>query len=219
MSNEQPPAQPPQPPLYPIPEGFRTSCMLRTPVWLIGIGTDMVRRYFSTSDRIALEKSQFLYDRDPSKSQIFIDIQENFNTEVAGKRPAIICSLGPQQFDEKVINANMLSQGPQGDFQYASINQTSLIYSCFGHSVIEALSLASELKYFFITYRPILCNEYGIERLALRQINPAVKFKEYRDYYTSQINVELQCSETWEVTQEALRVKQIGFALTIKESP
>lgn len=203
--------------IYPLndPEtARRIGCQLKTPMWILGVGLSMVRQYFSTSDRVSVGTNRFLYDeKNPKKSQLYIDIEDNFESSIAGKGPAIIVSLAGQQFQPHSINMNMHSVNAQGDANYLALNNTGLIYTCLGMSSVISIDLSSEMKYFFITYAPILTKEYGLNNLAITAISPTKKMQaaSVSQFYGTQVAVNFMVQETWTTAQEELRVKQISF--------
>ena len=108
----------------------------------------------------------------------------------------------------------MHSVNAQGDANYLAINNTGLIYTCLGMTTLVSLELSSEMKYFFITYAPILAKEYGLNNLAITAISPTKKMQNpsMSQFYGTQLAINFMVQETWTTAQEELRVKQISFS-------
>ena len=89
--------------VYPLSQGSEAVCQLKTPLYMLGLGVSLVKQHFGTDERIALEKSKYLWKEDQSLSNLYVSYQDNTDYAVIGKRPAVIVSLGDTTFPRKVI--------------------------------------------------------------------------------------------------------------------
>lgn len=188
---------------------YRSDLQLKTPIYLLGVGISLLKQHFGNQDRIVLEKSSFIYSDDPLASQIYINYQDNLDYEVIGKRPAIISSIGEMTYPRDGLGDVMNYDGETGRFDIMDRCESSWQFTCISDKALECLSIATEIKYFYQTYRKYIAQTYGFDMLRTKMISKYQKQTEYKDYYGISVIVEFSCQDNFSVGAESLKVSGI----------
>lgn len=201
----------PIPPTYPggINAVARTDLQLKTPIYLLGVGVSLIQQHLGNANRIVLEKSAFLWKQDPVKSQVYISFRDNLDYEIIGKRPAIIAGLGDIVFPRDAIGDVLNYDNKTGRYDITDRSQGSWEFSCISDKPLEAAALATEIKYFFQTYRKYIAQTYGFDMIRTKMISKYAKQPEYKDYYGNVVIVEFSCQDNFSVGAESLKVSGI----------
>lgn len=198
---------------YPL-DSCNNSCdQLKTPVYMLGLGSALLRQYFGMEDRIALEKSKYLWTEDQETSQIYIGYQSNLDYQVIGKRPAIIVSIGDIEYPRDVIGDHMDEVLETGGTHILDHFKGSWLFTCLSDKPLDALGLAGEIKYFFQTYRRYMAPAYSLEKIRVMSIGQYKAQKEFKDTFGCAVNVMFEVQDNFEVTQESLKVGAIQLRL------
>lgn len=198
---------------YPLAEFNESPDQMKTPVYMLGLGVALLKQFFGTEDRIALEKSQYLWKENQEQSQIYIGHQDNLDYQVIGKRPAIIALLNDTTYPQEVIGDNLAVFEATGARAFLDHAVSSWTFLCFSDKAIEALGLAGEVKYFFQTYRQFLAPAYSVQKIRVVQLGRYEKQKDYKDMYACPVTVAFDVFDNFEVQPEALRISAINLQL------
>lgn len=198
---------------YPLAEFNESPDQMKTPVYMLGLGVALLKQFFGTEDRIALEKSQYLWKENQEESQIYIGHQDNLDYQVIGKRPAIITLLNDTTYPQEVIGDSLAVFEVTGARAFLDHAVSSWTFLCFSDKAIEALGLAGEVKYFFQTYRQFLAPTYSMQKIRVVQLGRYEKQKDYKDMYACPVTVAFDVFDNFEVQPEALRVSAINLQL------
>jgi hypothetical protein len=187
----------------------RVDTKLKTPIYLLGVGVSLLTQHFGNADRVVLEKSSFVWKQDQIKSQVYISYRDNLDYEVIGKRPAIIASLGDMAFPRDAIGDILSYDNKTGRYDITDRSESSWEFTCISDKPLEAASLATEIKYFFQTYRKYIAQTYGFDMIRTKMIAKYSKQPEYKDYYGNLVVVEFSCQDNFSVGAESLKVAGI----------
>ena len=206
----------PQQNVYPggIRDTYRTELQLKTPVYLLGVGYSLLTQHFGCQERIVLERSSYLWNPTPAQSQVYINYRDNMDYEVVGKRPSIIVDLGDVQYPRDVIGDVLQYNGEQGTFDILDRCESSWIFTCLSDKALDSLALATEIKYFWQTYRKYVAQTYGFDTLRCQQISRWQKQSEYKDYQGCAVGVQFSCQDNFSVGVESLKVAGIALDFT-----
>lgn len=189
---------------------------IRTPIYIVSVLVAILRQYFGTDKRIALQDSKYLWKEDQAESDIYIAEEWDFNREVIGKRPAILVGLDNQIFP-RISMSDMLGFDPQtGTAHYITAPQTVARFRCLHESTLSSLELITEVKYFVDVFRKQIEQTYCFDTIRAVQASSPQKVEEYKDYFVSDLMCELKYQEKWGVTTEHLRVKSVSVDLRIQ---
>jgi hypothetical protein len=181
---------------------------------MLGLGVALLRQFFGDSERIALEKSKYLWAENQESSQLYIGHQDNLDFQTIGKRPAVIVSVGPMTFPKEVIADRMETELETGGIAFLDYNRGTWNFTCLADKSLDALGMAGEIKYFFQTYRRFIAQSYSMQFLRVVEIGAYQKQKEFKDMYGCQVSVAFEVQDNFEVVPEALRVSAIRLQLT-----
>lgn len=200
--------------VYPLSQGSEAVCQLKTPLYMLGLGVSLVKQHFGTDERIALEKSKYLWKEDQSLSNLYVSYQDNTDYAVIGKRPAVIVSLGDTTFPRKVIGDRFAVDQIYGGAQFLDYSSASWDFVCIADKALDSLSLAGEVRYFFQTYCKYIVPVYGINDIRVEAIGRYQKQPDYKDLYGIVVKVGFDIQDNFEVDQEALKISAIKLNLT-----
>ena len=200
--------------LYPVTHPSRVCEQLKTPIYMLAIGVSLLQQHFGNPDRIVLEKSRFLYSETTTdgdcSDELFIGYRDNLNYQAVGKRPSVIVELGECVYPPEVIgdllSGSQINNGIEGILdRYTS----SWKFNCLSGKPLEALALATEVKYFLQTYRRFISTTYKMDKLRVASLSPYQKFEEYKDNYGCQVTVPFSVQDNFGLKTESLKVSGI----------
>lgn len=186
---------------------------LRTPVWLVGCMVSMLRQYFGSADRIALERGTFLWDSKNINSQVYIADDFNWDFENVGQRPALITEIsGITNIQEipTLGRSGLASFDPTtATYNFASIEQGTLLVRAIATSKHECWALAWEAKMFLQSYADALRETYGFKTFHVSKVDPPTPLQEYKEYKVATIHVPFSVIDAWAIQRETLKVQSI----------
>lgn len=202
-----------EPIVYPYSECDRTPHQLKTPVYLLGLGMALIKQYFGSEDRVALEKASLRWREDSAdcQSEIYIGTQDNLDQETIQKRPAVIVAMGDVAFPQAVIADRMSYDAEQGIVDYLDRAEGTWTFYCISEKPTEALGMATEIKYFFQTYRHFIANTYSLDKIRATGITSYKKHPEVKDYYGCVCEVMFALQDNFGVSIESLKISGFDF--------
>lgn len=197
---------------YPISSETSAPCQLKTPIYMLGLGVALIRQHFGNDDRVALEKSKYLWQDDQEVSQVYIGHQDNLDYTTIAKRPAIIVSLDAQVFPREVI-ADRFNVTEDGESQFIDYATGGWLFTCLSDKPLDSLGLAGEIKYFFQTYRQFIRPAYALQSIRVMAMGRYQQQKDFKNMYGTVVSVAFEVQDNFEVDQESLKVGAIklGF--------
>lgn len=191
----------------------RTCDQLKSPIWLLGAGVGLLRQYFASEDRIAIDNASFVWKEDQKASKLYINHADNFDFETVGKRPAIIVDLADLEYPQDVLGDAMEYRPSSGGIDILDRYRGAWNITCISNKPTESWSLATEVKYLFQTYRRYIANTYSMDFVRVMKIGHYQKFEEYRDAYGCQVAISFVGQDNFTVDEESLKVSAITFDL------
>jgi hypothetical protein len=178
----------------------------------------MLRQYFGSKDRIALERGTFLWDEQPSKSQVYIADDFSWDFENVGQRPALIAEISTMNNIQEVPTlgrSGLMSFDPEAStYNFASIEQGTLLVRAIATQKLECWALAWEAKMFLQSYADCLRETYGFKTFTVSKVDPPVRMPEYKEYKVSTVHVPFSMIDAWAIRRENLRVQSIDPTFT-----
>jgi len=199
--------------VYPLSQGSEAVCQLKTPLYLLGLGVSLVKQHFGTEERIALEKSKYVWKEDQSLSNLYVSYQDNTDYAVIGKRPAVIVSLGETLFPRKVIGDLMSESDTSNGVQFLDYSTGYWNFTCIADKSLDSLALAGEVRYFFQTYGKYIVPVYGMNEIRVEAIGRYEKQQDYKDLYGTVVKVGFEIQDNFQVNQESLKISAIKLNL------
>lgn len=188
---------------------------IRTPIYVLAVIVAILKQYFGTTNRISMEESKYLWKEDQGESDLYVSEEFAFEPLVAGKRPAILIGLDGQTFP-RLAMADLLYFDPTtSTSHHVAASQSAVRFRCMHESMLGAMELATELKYFVDVFRLQIQDSYCFDTFRAAQASSPQKIEEYKDYWIVDLVCELKYQEKWGVTLEHLRVKSVAVDLRI----
>ena len=196
---------------YPIEgENCRIPHQLRTTNWLVGSMVSILRQYFSSQDRMVLERATLLWNPDATLSKIQIDSVDNLKYQEGDKYPKILVDVENQTFPQDSLGDMDNFDAPTGTTGYTTRIETAFSLECWGLKKLEATAMADEIRYFLQAYRQVIATAYRFDKIRVTQVLKPVKYKQFDDYWITRAIVELNLQDTWGVAKEALEVSDFS---------
>lgn len=191
---------------------------LRTPVWLIGCMVSMLKQYFGSDERIALERGTFRWSDKVADSQIYISDDFNWDFENVGQRPAIIVEIAGMDSlkDIPTIGRSGLSGYDPGNDSYifSSIDNGSMALRVIAGHKLECWALAWEAKMFLHSYADAIRDTYRFKTFGVSKVDPPRPMSEYKEYKFSTVHVPFSMIDAWAIKRENLKVQSIDPTFT-----
>ena len=134
-----------------------------TPIHVLSCIVGVLRQYFGTEGRIAVDSSKYLWDADPRKSDVCIMEEFHDTRDVVGKRPLILVGF-PQSSYSKDVIGDMMNYMPDGaEVRNIGMTQGQVRLRCISDKALASIELATEVKYFVnlrhLNFGQILCKQ------------------------------------------------------------
>ena len=202
-----------------VPGSTEAYCKhLRTPVWLIGCVVSMLRQYFGSPDRIALERGTFLWDEGPQNSKVYISDDLNWDFENVGSRPALIVELANMNSIEEVPTigrSGLTNYDPtEGTYNFSTIEQGVLLVRAIATQKLECWALTWEAKLFLQSYADALRDTYGFKTFRVGGVDAPVPLPEAKEYKVATIQIPFSMIDSWAIKRENLKVQSIDPSFT-----
>lgn len=186
---------------------------LKTPIYLTGVMVSVMRQYFGSSERISIETATFLWDRDQSKSEIYISDEFNWDLENVGVRPALIVGLGSFSALEAIPTLGRSGlvgyNSETGRFSFGGVGRGSFEIQCVAKQKLECWSLAWEVKMMLQSYATVIQDIYGLRGLDVAGVSKPQKIQEADGYMSAAVTVNFNMVDAWSLRMENLRVQSI----------
>lgn len=202
-------------PLYPI--NRETGHRLKTPIYILSVFVASLRQYFSTTNRIALETSLYLWDPDQSKSSIWISEEFSFDRSVIGKRPAVLIGFDQQAYPQQSMGDYFSHDIANSTSYLFNLVEGSIRFRCISENMLSSLELATEVRYFLAAFRHEIEKAFCLDKMRPVQMSKTQRIEEYKEFWVTDFNCELKYQEMWGVTTENLKVKSVFTNLQIDQ--
>ena len=196
----------------------KAGCHSRTPVFMTGVMVSLMKQYFGSEERIALEKSTFLWDPDESKSKVYIDDEFNWSLSKVGLRPAIIVGLKDYsnlQDIPSVGRSGMIGYDPvTGNAVYGSVDSSGYDIQCIAKQKLECWSLAWEVKTLLQRYAFEIRKTYRFDHFRVEGIGKPTRISQQEDHLVATVGVSYRIVETWGIQAEKLPVQSVSMKIS-----
>lgn len=188
----------------------------KTPIYMVSSFVGALRQYFSGTQRIALESSSYVWDEDPTKSQVLITQSFSPNRDGIGKRPSIVVSFPQKTFVPGVLGDGMDFYPEEGREDMLNLIQGSMVFTCVSDKALGAEELATEVAYFLRSFRTTLQCALQLDRFNVESMAGPQKTEEYKEYWSSVVTASLNYQDNFSLVKEGLKIKHIRFSFTEK---
>lgn len=177
-------------------------------VALYGIFVELTMHAFSENSF-----SRRRWDKDPTKSDVYIAPDYLWDDKVVEKRPAVIVSLGdiscqPQQ--------GMMGGGRTGSdmcyetgtaHHYSDIKSGSITWRVIAETRGEALNILDELFRYFNVMQDVIRRDLCFTDFHVAQVSPLVLVKEARERLQGGLLAQFSYEDCWTLVEQAPKVR------------
>lgn len=202
--------------LYPISESG--GYYLKTPIFILSVFVSILKQFFSTSPRMSLETSQYLWTPDPAESQVWISEEFSADRKIVGKRPSILVIFGDQQYPTVTLGDLSSFNSETSTSHTFNLVNGQVSFRCISENMLSSLELATEVRYFLSSFRQSIQDTFCLDRVRPISTSKAQKIEEYKEYWATDVNCEIIYQESFGTTQEALRIRSVLTGFKISES-
>jgi len=188
----------------------------KTPIFMVSSFVGALRQYFSGDQRIAIEKSSYLWDEDPTKTKVLITQSFSPERDGAGKRPSIVVAFPQKTFVPGVLGDGMGFYPKDGREDMLNLIQGQMTFTCVSDKALGAEELATEVAYFLRSFRTTIQCALGLDKMMIDSMAGPTKMEEYKEYWASTVNMSLNYQDNFSLLKEGLKIKSIRFTFTEK---
>ena len=189
---------------------------MMTPVHAVSCIVGVLRQYFGTEGRIAVDNSKYLWTEDPRTSDVWIMEEFHDTRDVVGKRPLILVGFPQSQYGKDVIG-DMMNYMPDGaEVRNIGITQGNIRLRCISDKALSSMELATEVKYFVNIFRQQIQQSHHFDYLRPSSMVGPQRTEEYKEYWTTDVLCDIVYQENWGVFIEHLRIKSINVDMKTK---
>jgi hypothetical protein len=194
---------------------MESGCYSRTPVFMTGVMVALMKQYFGSSERIAIEKNTFLWNEDEGLNKVYIDDEFNWSLSKVGLRPAIIVALKDYsnlQDIPSVGRSGMIGYDSKtGSAVYGSIDTCGYDIQCIAKQKLECWSLAWEVKTLLQSYAYEIRKTYRFDHFRVEGIGKPTRLTQQEDHMVATVGVSYRIVETWGIQAEKLPLQSISL--------
>lgn len=163
------------------------------------------------------------YNKDPEKSQIFIDISHNWKACSPQKRPAVYIYRGEADYGGRsVIGQRAFMDVAESTEGFITHVQLPIMLNCIAEPIGFAEEFANYIKYPFVYFWKNIQCEYGFTKFRLSSISPPEHFDvDAKDSFSIKLTLSTEFYDKWAVQQDALKLKTVSteVMMDIMEKP
>jgi hypothetical protein len=201
-------------PLYPTSDshgGHR----LKSPIYVLSVFVAALKQYFGTSNRIAIDYSNYKWEKDQSVSNVWISEEFSMDRSVIGKRPSILVSINGTNYPQQTLG-DFSHFDPTNSTSYMiNVMESALNFRCVSENMLSSLELATEVKYFLSTFCHQISGYFCLEKFRPTQMSKTQKIEEYKEFFVTDLLCELKYKEILGIEIESLRVKTVFSDLVL----
>ena len=166
--------------------------------------------YYNTAESLGIPL-KYKYNKDKTKSDIFIDIAYNYNGKIVNQRPAIF--IGRQDVQLKGLTmGHKVGATDIAESEYSKLimNQTNVTLSVIAAPILTVELLAEYAKSAILYFQQEIQNDFKFRRFRLSQISKPQIYVESQDNFVIMINIEVVYDEGWVIKGDDLRLKTVS---------
>ena len=180
---------------------------------------DLTRLHYSDPNNITSQDiprlKNYIWDPDPARSKIYIDVAGKFDPKIVETRPAIFVGISDTDFTREVFRNEASQDFTKGETNYAIKNSCSVLLHHVGTVVDEALALARITAAYYTAFTQMLRKEFNFNYLHVSKLSRPAILYEAKERWISTVYIDLQYFETWQVATESHKLKAIKFTTEI----
>jgi hypothetical protein len=196
--------------------------LMLTPWTVQNICYELIANYMLTND--PKEQGYVFsqrYDRDPRKTQIFLDIVLNYRDDVVQKRPAVFVGRGPAQYRYPTMNQQIGSNSPESEKTKLAIITMPIVVTVIGTNVGFTEQVAEYISNGFLFYLEQIRTDFNFRIFRLEDIGNPTLYLESKDHFAIPLNLMTSFDLGFTIKGDHLKLKTIGYTVftSCVESP
>ncbi len=160
------------------------------------------------------------YNTDETKSQIFIDISNNWKAGSAQKRPAVFVYRGDAQFQvgpNTFGQTSFINVAESETGLYTKV-QMPIILNCIAGPVGFAETFADYIKYPFLYFWKNIQEEYCFRRFKLVNISAPEQFTiDAKDSFSVKLTIMTEFYDMWGLIGDDLKLKTVAQEIYLED--
>jgi hypothetical protein len=153
------------------------------------------------------------YDRDPRKTQIFLDIVLNYRDDVVQKRPAIFVGRGAAQYRYPTMNQQIGSNSADSEKTKLALVTMPVTVTVIGTNVGFTEHLAEYVSNGFLLYLEQIRNDFNFRVFRLEDIGNPALYLESKDHFAITLNLMTSFDMGFTIKGDHLKLKTIGYTV------
>lgn len=152
------------------------------------------------------------YDKDETKSKIFIDLSHNWKASTPQKRPAVFVYRGDANYNTspQIFGSKAFIDVPESTVGEISKVKMQIMLNCIAGPVGFAENFADYIKYPFLYFWDNIQKEYCFDVFKLVNISAPEQFSaDAKDTYSVKLTIATEFHDTWAIKQDALKLKTV----------
>jgi hypothetical protein len=199
--------------------GNELICELRkTPTVLYGIFTELVQQFWAGDPKDRLFGTPDIrWDRDPDKTNIWIDTELRWEATHPEFRPAIYVKLSPIQCGTITGNTTGLVRRDlqEAEDHHARTGTGQVSFVHIGATAGEACPLADATMDYLDAFAPVITDDYCFAWFKLVSREPLHAMgKDSNEKYGSVVSYEFSYTDSWSLKLESPKLKQLVVRAT-----
>jgi hypothetical protein len=178
----------------------------KDPMVLYGIFLELTRQLFATEGF-----SDYVWDQDPAKTDIWIQPEYLWDDETVEKRPAVFISL-PQLDYSSYTGRNdgqIAMDLKEAEHDFARRIKGAVQWIVIAEAKGEALKGGTDILNYVDAFASVIARDFCLEEFYVTQFKPVVVVKEARERIRTTLTAQFTAQETWTLKQESPKLKKL----------
>lgn len=188
-------------------------CHLRkTPIVLYGMFVEITRQMYVNALNLPIDVCA-RWDKDPTKTKLWIDTDFKWEDESPAMRPAIYIKLGSITYKSITGRHDALYSVDlvQGETHYSRSGEGTATWVHIGSSKGESVALAGATLDMLDAFATVIRDDLLFTTFQLVTTNPIVIDKEAKERYRSEVVMAFAFEDSWSLKMESPKLKRIVF--------
>ena len=161
------------------------------------------------------------YDRDPRKTEIFLDISFNYRDDVVQKRPAVFISRGDVKYNYPTFNQQIGGDSRESKKDKLAILQMPIQISVIATNIGFVEQFAEYLSRAFIDHSEEIRKDFFLRAFRLESLTTPTMYLESKEHFVITLNLSTSFDMGFTITGDHLKLKTVSFTVftSCAESP
>jgi hypothetical protein len=161
------------------------------------------------------------YDRDPKKSEIFLDIAYNYRDDVIQKRPAVFISRGEARYDHPTFNQQIGGNSKESQKEKLAILQMPVQVTVVATNIGFTEQFAQYLSRVYLDHSEEIRRDFFLRKFRIDSMTNPSLYLESKEHYAVTLNLYTAFDMGFTITGDHLKLKTVSFTVftSCAESP